>query len=344
MIPSNIGLDGEPGGEYNGQWWKGTYGWNFTIFDGELQDIAHRNYFTASSWPGFANGLLLTGNFSYIDVLRRQLDLVYEHKKTIDGKTLLPQMYGDPRGYKHNGPPEFYHYTENLFTDRLTEIYLWSMDRKDLARIPTEKGWLAFLEGNDPGYPARAMRQDFEHIRERTDRMRNDPTSPDTRLADYLLDIVPATTEHLLRLTTGGYSARGRIWVLHSRLRYFDPVRRRSGLPDDVAALVENMDADSVTVTLVNTNQLEAREVDVQAGGYGEHQFQGVTGVAEPNTDDPNSNERITTGAKQFSAPYVTVRLEPGCGARLVFSMDRYANPPTLAQPWNRGRLVKHRR
>ena len=104
------------------------------------------------------------------------------------------------------------------------------------------------------------------------------------------------------------------------------------------------MDADSVAVTLVNTNQLEAREVDVQAGGYGEHQFRGVSGVAELRSEESASNESATAGTKQFSAPYVTVRLEPGCGARLLFSMDRYANPPTLAQPWNRGRLVKHRR
>ena len=45
-IPTNVGLNGKPGGEYNGQWWKGTYGWNFTIFDGEIEQIAHRNYFT----------------------------------------------------------------------------------------------------------------------------------------------------------------------------------------------------------------------------------------------------------------------------------------------------------
>ena len=82
----------------------------------------------------------------------------------------------------------------------------------------------------------------------------------------------------------------------------------------------------------------------MQAGGYGEHQFRAVSGISEPNTDDSNSNESATGATKQFSAPYVTVRLEPGCGRRLVFSMDRYANPPTLAQPWNRGRLVKHRR
>ena len=60
-FPSNVGLDGKPGGEHNGQWWKGTYGWNFTIFDGELGKIAHRNYLTAGSWPGFANALLMTG-------------------------------------------------------------------------------------------------------------------------------------------------------------------------------------------------------------------------------------------------------------------------------------------
>src|SRR5262245_33412607 len=41
MIPSAIGLDGKLGGQHKGQWWKGTYGWNFTIFDGELGQIAH---------------------------------------------------------------------------------------------------------------------------------------------------------------------------------------------------------------------------------------------------------------------------------------------------------------
>ena len=329
MIPSNVGLDGEPGGEYEGQWWKGTYGWNFTIFDGELQQIAHRNYFTASSWPGFSNALLLTGDQSYVDVLRKQMELLYEHKKVQDGKTLLPQMYGDPRGYKHNGEPKFYHYTDNLFADRLTEIYLWSMDSKDLDRIPPSEGWVSFLEGRQPEYPVKVMQEDFEHIRARMDRMRNDPTTPETRLADYLLGIVPATTDHLTQLTIGGYFARGSIWVLHSRLRYFDPVRQRSGLPEDVAALVEKLSADSVTVTLVNTNQLETRNVQVQAGGYGEHQFTAVSLKGE---------------SRALDAPYVTVTLKPGSGAQLIFHMDRYVNHPTLAQPWNRSHLVSYGR
>jgi hypothetical protein len=324
-IPSNIGLDGTPGGEYNGQWWKGTYGWNFTIFDGELQQIAHRNYFTSGSWPGFANAYLLTGDRSYIDVLRRQLDNLYAQQKVADGRVTIPQMYGDPRGYKYSGKPEWYHWTPNLHTDRLTEIYLWSMDRKDIERVPAE-GWIGFLEGKDADYPVKALQEDFEHIRERMEEMRVDPTSPDTRLADWLLGVMPATTDTLTNLTTGGYFARGRIWTLHSRVRYFDPAGRRSGLPEDVAALVEKLSADSVTLTLVNVNQVEPREVVVQAGGYGEHQFKGVR-----------------YGGKQMplDGPLVTVRLEPGSGAQLEFQMARYANRPTLAQPWNRGWLWK---
>ncbi len=319
MIPTNVGLDGEPGGEYNGRWWKGTYGWNFTIFDGEIEQIGHRNTVTSGAWPGFSNAYLLTGDPKYIHVLREQIDILYDHRKLENGRTLLPQMYGDPRGYKHNGEPEFYHYTDNLFTDRLTEIYLWSMDRGDLVRIPTDQGWIAFLEGNDPGYPVRALQADFEHIRSRLKLMRDDPTTPDTRLADWLLGIVPATTDALTQLTLGGYFSSGKLWALHSRLRYFDPDKRRSGLPADVAALVDRLTADSVTVTLVNTNQVEPRELLIQAGGYREHQFLSI---------DDGGSTRIV------DASVVRVVLEPGAGQRLTLEVKRYANQPTLAQPW----------
>lgn len=320
MIPTNVGLNGEPGGEYDGQWWKGTYGWNFTIFDGEIEQIAHRNTFTAGAWPGFSNAYLLTGDAKYVDVLRKQLDILYEHKKVEDGRTLLPQMYGDPRGYQHSGSPEFYHFTGNLFIDRLTEIYLWSMRREDLSRIPTDKGWIAYLGGNDPDYPVRALQEDFEYVRRRVELMRSDPTSPDTRLADWLLGIVPPATDHLTQLTMGGYFAGGKLWALHSRLRYFDPVRRRAGLPPDVGALVEGLTADSATVTLVNLSQTSARELIVQAGGYHEHEFTSVR-LQEENVD-------VDSGT-------LTVRLAPGAGARLKFSMTRYAHSPTLRHPWH---------
>ena len=163
------------------------------------------------------------GDPSYVNVLRRQVDNIYAQKKVVNGKTMLPQMYGDPRGYKHNGKPEWYNYTENLLTDRLAEIYLWSMDRKDLERVPI-RGWIGFLEGRDPDYPVKALQADLARVRRRMQMIRVDPTTADTRLADYLLDLNPAATDALTNLTLGGYFANGRIWTLHSRFRYFDPV------------------------------------------------------------------------------------------------------------------------
>jgi hypothetical protein len=315
-IPTNIGLDGTVGGEYGGKWYKGTYGWNFTIFDGEIEQIAHRNSFHAGAWPGFGNAYLLTGDPGYIATLRRQIDNMYALKKVENGRPVIPQLYGDPRGYKYRGREEWYQWTPNLFLNRLTEIYMWSMDPKDLERIP-KTGWIGFLEGQNPSYPEQALRGDLDYIRRRMAALRSDPTTAETRLADWLMGINPATTDTLVNLTLGGYLT-GNIWTLHSRVRYFDPLAERAGLPPDVAALVEKLTADSVTLTLVNTSPMDSRSVVVQAGAYGEHQF-------------------LTVAANGKTMPvdrrYVNVRLAPGCGARLEFKMKRYANQPTLAQP-----------
>ena len=318
-IPTNVGRDGKPGGEYGGQWWKGTYGWNFTVLDGEIDEIVHRNTFTAGSWPGFANALLLTGDQSFTAVLRRQMDNIYAQKKVVDGKVLLPQMYGDPKGYKGTGAPSWYQFTGNLFTDRLAEIYFLSMDRKDLERVPM-RGWLAFLEGKNADYPVQALQTDLEHVRRTMKAIEADDTTADTRLADYLQALNPASTMALTNLTTGAYLS-GNIWSLHSRFRYFDPVRRRAGLPEDVGALVEKLEADAATLVLVNIDQVEPRTVVVQAGAYGEHRFDAadINGASQP-----------------VGGPLVTVRLEPGAGARIRFRMARYVNPPTLAHPWDR--------
>ncbi len=317
-IPSNVGLDGTPGGEYKGQWWKGTYGWNFTIFDGEIEKIAHRNNFEAGSWPGFSAALLATGDQGFIDVLRRQMDNIFAHQKKAHGRLLLPRNYGDPRGYKYDGPPQWYNYVQNPYASRLTEIYLWSMDRRDLKRVD-KTGWIGYLEGLDPGYPEKALAADLERVRKTLADIREDTTTPQTRLADYLLGMNPAETDALTNLMLGGYFG-GRIWTLHSRFRYFDPVRRRAGLPEDVAALVEKLGSDSATLTLVNVNPVDARTVIVQAGGYAEHRF---------------DTAQTGGGTIAINAPHVEVRLEPGCGARIEFKMTRYQNRPTLAHPWS---------
>jgi hypothetical protein len=109
---------------------------------------------------------------------------------------------------------------------------------------------------------------------------------------------------------------------IHAQLRYFDPVNRRAGLPEDVAALVSKIEPQRVVVTLVNTSPLHPRIVTVQSGGYGEHRVTSVqlrNGAARP------------TNANNFE-----VRLSPGAGETLTIGLQRHVNQPTLAFPWAR--------
>jgi hypothetical protein len=151
--------------------------------------------------------------------------------------------------------------------------------------------------------------------------MGNDDTTPDTRLADDPMNFNPATVSSLIQLMWGGLPPDLRARALFSNLRYFDPVKRRAGIPEDVAALVERMTGDSVTVTLVNINQTESRELVVQAGGYAESQFDAV----EWNSQTVPLNTRE-----------ITIRLDPGAGGKLAFKMRRFVNQPTVAFPWDR--------
>ena len=140
-------------------------------------------------------------------------------------------------------------------------------------------------------------------------------------MSDDMNDMNPATTGALTQLMLGGIPTGRDVHVLHARVRYFDPARRRAGLPEHVGALVERMTDDSVTVRLVNLDPMDTRTVIVQGGAYGEHE---ITDVQMEGSEAPVSVEDT----------HFAVRLAPGAGTRLTIGMRRYANPPTLAFPW----------
>jgi len=192
------------------------------------------------------------------------------------------------------------------------------MDPRDAGRLPAG-GWHAFLAGHDPGYPATALRGDLDALRARLVSVRDDKTTPDTRLADDPLSFSPAVVASLVNLTLGGLYPGHAASLLHARVRYFDPRSRRPGLPEGVAALVESLSDEATTLTLVNVDPIESHTVIVQAGGYGEHQFGSVT-----------ANGKET----QVQDSHFAVDLAPGCGAQIAVKQRRYANPPTLACPW----------
>ena len=111
--------------------------------------------------------------------------------------------------------------------------------------------------------------------------------------------------------------------LVNARLRYFDPQRKRAGVPEDVAALISEISDTRTTVTLINLSPAQARTVIVQGGAYGEHQL-----VA------------VRRGDKTISidSPLLTVHVSPASGETLVVEMRRYANTPTVEHPWNRVR------
>jgi hypothetical protein len=234
----------------------------------------------------------------------------------VDGRFRVPNNYGDDGWYQ---------WRDYLFTNELAKIWSWTMDPRDAARLPRE-GWMAYLAGEEPSYPVTALRGELEFIRQRTSRMREDPTTPDSRLADWAMQHNPVTTGALVQLSCGGHridNGLDRLFgLLHVRVRYFDPERRRAGLPRDVAALVSALEADRYRVQLVNLDQVHPRTVVLQGGAYGEHQILDVELDGRSWAVDSRS---------------VAVRLAPGAGAELVIKDARFANRPTLSMPWYGG-------
>ncbi|MCX6044963.1 MAG: hypothetical protein NT075_07605 [Chloroflexi bacterium] len=314
MIPTNIGLDGTIGGETDGKWWGGIYGWGFTVTVPQTGALAHRTYAHVRAFWGFGNALLFTGDQRYVDTWRGVLNFINSNARELDGKMMWPHSYGD-----YFGQPDWYNFQAHPFDSGALEVYYWSMDRADLRWVQPDR-WLAYLDDQDADFPVQALQAELGKVRERVQLMRNDPTTPDTRLSDDMNHINPATTEVLTQLMLGGLPTGRMGFPLHARLRYFDPVRRRAGIPEDVAALVEKLTADETVVSLVNVNQVDERTVVVQGGAYAEHQIMSVE----------IDGQTLPVDSASF-----TVQLAPGCGARLVLKMARYANAPTFAFPWD---------
>ena len=131
------------------------------------------------------------------------------------------------------------------------------------------------------------------------DRIRSDHGDPETWDVHHWQDVNPVHTEALIHLTCGGPQIIYHGGLLHVRLRYFDMQSRRPGLPDDVAALVSELDDDSTTVEVINTSPAHERRLIVQAGAFGEHSFTTAEALAD-HGEDPVPARAVSIDAQHI--------------------------------------------
>jgi hypothetical protein len=292
IIPSFVDLDGRIGGP-EGRWWKNAYGWGFSPVNPVTGRREDRNRIPRAL-VGFNNALLVTGDRKYVDAWRDMMAAVNSHAREVDGRKQYPTMHGADGWYGWRDVP---------WNVGALEVWYWSQKPQDLERIggPSAtpgNGWVAFLQGRNPGYAEQALERDLRAIQQRLSAVRRDTSTPERRLADNMLDRNPAATEAMVQLMWGALVPGRGGGLLNARLRYFDPARKRAGVPEDVAALVSELSDTRTVVTLINLNPSQPRAVIVQGGGYGEHQLVSVT-----------SGGRTTP----INSPLLTVQLDiPG--------------------------------
>jgi len=127
----------------------------------------------------------------------------------------------------------------------------------------------------------------------------------------------------LVQLTLGAPLPHYNGGLLISRLRYFDAQRKRAGLPTDVGALVSQMTDDRTELQLVNLSKTEARELIIQAGAMGEHNFIEASFKTESNIK--------TVGIK---GKYLQIHLPPSTQITTDLHIQRYVNNPSYELPW----------
>jgi hypothetical protein len=300
---------------------------------------------------GAANAFLLTRESRYLDLARWQIDHILSLGEVRDGQLVVPYRHGDAGWFEYQPLALLYP----------VAVWYLSMDAADWERIERlrrgskddwrvvrpfrnkhddghEAPWLCFLRGENPCYPEEILRESYGQVCRRMDLIRADQEDLTQVNIHHWQQRNPVLTEALIQLTLGAPQVVYNGGLLMARVRYFDLERRRPGLPLDVAALVENLEAERTVLQLVNTSPFHPRDVVIQAGAFGEHQFTDVRSAT------PAAPAAATAAAGSLESQAVSVqdthlhiRLQPGSHIRLDLGTARFVNRPSYALPWQEG-------
>jgi len=351
LLPDNVGLDGESGG-VTGEWYGGHYGWSWGGFHyvgaGTSVGTATATLLTGDTdhldllrWQVDA----LTDRAIEREGPDGETQRYIPHKHGPEG---LDRHYrcgsehvlreSDGEILERDGWYEFKPVSDEVYLTHLAHLSGESADRerrrrlrnhhrRDWEHVDTrprgktrgyDTPWLAYLDGEFPAFPERALRVEARRVQRRLERVRRGvPAEIDE---DYLRYRNPVRVKALLPLLWGAPQPVYYGGLVHARVRQFDAHRRRPGLPPDVAALVT--DLDPATVELCNLGASE-RSVVLQGGAYGEHDVEALA-------TDADAERAPVEGA------YVRVTLPPGTRTTVSLWLDRFARDPAYAFPWER--------
>ena len=323
ILPDNIGPNGRIGECMKGKWWGGYYGWRWPHGLFNLLE---------STTIGASNAYLVSGDPKYLELPRAVFEVVRRQAKVDEkGRVVVPHRHNDSGWYDFRP----------IHSRFLVDLWYISQDRADYRRMEDlaelsswdtlayQKGkgdsehagpWLGFIEGRNPDYPLQILKACYAETLRRLERIRADQSTPDEQDVHHWQDRNPVVLEGLVQLTLGSPNHIYHGGLLHCRVFYYDPAGSRVGLPPDVAALVDRLTPDGISLQLVNLHPGEPRDVILKAGAFGEHEFIEVR----------HQGSTVAVGERFFQ-----VHLAPGASGRLDIGMNRFVHQPSYAFPWH---------
>jgi hypothetical protein len=338
IIPDNVGPTGKPGEHRDGVWWGTLYGWNSAY---GWSHIFHSIAIASEC------AVLLTGDMGYLDLLRSQVKMLLDHSITGDDGRLMVPCRATPDGFVYDCPGETTA-TTKLRIYELAHLYHASMSQEDyeiIVRVRdgdkdrdwneeeigavraewfTEYSRFQYYDGKNPNWPEKALGLQYEQALQAYHTMESDTRTVPEIIKDNQEPVNAVFTKVLTQVMLGSPQYMYHGGMLRATVRYYDRDRMRPGLPPDVAALVDELTADSVGIQLVNTSRHETRNLIVQAGAFGEHQFTRL------QYSDGDNEKTVPVDGKYFS-----VELPPSTAIRVNAGMRRFVNQPSYAFPWH---------
>ena len=342
IIPDNVGPTGVIGENRDGQWWGGLFGWSYYMGF----NIMFHGLTAASECAQ-----MLTGDSGYLDLLRSQLKVIADHTIKGDDGQLLVRYRHDHRGwvndseYGHLGAKpmrgkdlgHLYHASLSSQDHELITFFRDGEVRRDwndeLGRGEKDDGdselaRFQFYDGKNPQWPVKILRKDLDAAIHSHQELVNESRGPQQLVDEHAHPRHAVYTRALMQTMFGCPQTVYNGSLLRAMVRYFDAQAQRPGLPPNTAAFVDEIRPDGIGLQLVNLCPNTTRDVILQAGAFGEHEFTEVT------WQEGESKQGKTIGGRYF-----TVRLPPSTMIRLDLGLTRFTSQPSYAHPWHGGEV-----